>query len=297
MKKFSLSILPGLLFGAALVLPTAPAGAITVAVSDATFSGSIFVGGTPPPGSLCCTGTTTTTTTPGTISNSYTNYAGSISTSSLTGNAAVPSITTSVSSGGVTGVSESNASETLTYYVHLSGPAGFAPVDFISNGTVFSNNIANGVLGTSSSSAALTIAGGYYLGTAQSVNGAITLHSQTGALASGTITAGPAANSFIMDGSIQTFGGSSFQVVMSSEVSTQMTGQPTGLASTYFDPFFFIDPTFAAANPGYSLSFSSGIGNVSPVPEPSTWAMLILGFAGIGFMAYRRKSKPALMAA
>ena len=33
------------------------------------------------------------------------------------------------------------------------------------------------------------------------------------------------------------------------------------------------------------------------VPEPSTWAMMILGFAGIGFMAYRRKSKPALMAA
>jgi hypothetical protein len=33
------------------------------------------------------------------------------------------------------------------------------------------------------------------------------------------------------------------------------------------------------------------------VPEPSTWAMMILGFAGLGFMAYRRKSKPALMAA
>jgi hypothetical protein len=33
------------------------------------------------------------------------------------------------------------------------------------------------------------------------------------------------------------------------------------------------------------------------VPEPSTWAMMVLGFAGIGFMAYRRKSKPALMAA
>ena len=32
------------------------------------------------------------------------------------------------------------------------------------------------------------------------------------------------------------------------------------------------------------------------VPEPSTWAMMILGFAGVGFMAYRRKSKPALMA-
>ena len=32
-------------------------------------------------------------------------------------------------------------------------------------------------------------------------------------------------------------------------------------------------------------------------PEASSWAMMILGFAGIGFMAYRRKSKPALMAA
>ena len=36
----------------------------------------------------------------------------------------------------------------------------------------------------------------------------------------------------------------------------------------------------------------------SAVPEPSTWAMMILGFVGIGFMAYRRKSsKPALLAA
>jgi hypothetical protein len=35
----------------------------------------------------------------------------------------------------------------------------------------------------------------------------------------------------------------------------------------------------------------------SAVPEPATWAMLLLGFAGVGFMAYRRKSKPTLMAA
>jgi hypothetical protein len=32
----------------------------------------------------------------------------------------------------------------------------------------------------------------------------------------------------------------------------------------------------------------------NPVPEPSTWAMLILGFFGIGFVAYRQKGKPAL---
>jgi hypothetical protein len=29
---------------------------------------------------------------------------------------------------------------------------------------------------------------------------------------------------------------------------------------------------------------------VAPVPEPSTWAMMLLGFAGIGAMTYRRKN-------
>jgi hypothetical protein len=32
-------------------------------------------------------------------------------------------------------------------------------------------------------------------------------------------------------------------------------------------------------------------------PEPSTWAMMLLGFAGIGFLTYRRKNRPALSAA
>jgi PEP-CTERM motif len=35
-------------------------------------------------------------------------------------------------------------------------------------------------------------------------------------------------------------------------------------------------------------------GSITAVPEPSSWALLILGFAGVGFMTYRRKSKPAL---
>jgi len=34
--------------------------------------------------------------------------------------------------------------------------------------------------------------------------------------------------------------------------------------------------------------------SVTAVPEPSTWAMMILGFLGVGFMAYRRKSNSAL---
>ena len=51
-------------------------------------------------------------------------------------------------------------------------------------------------------------------------------------------------------------------------------------------------------NLGSSINFgTNGTILTSAVPEPSTWAMMILGFAGIGFMTYRRKSKPVLMAA
>lgn len=30
---------------------------------------------------------------------------------------------------------------------------------------------------------------------------------------------------------------------------------------------------------------------MTAVPEPSTWAMMGLGFAGLGFAAYRRRAK------
>jgi hypothetical protein len=37
--------------------------------------------------------------------------------------------------------------------------------------------------------------------------------------------------------------------------------------------------------------------NVSTTPLPPTWTMMLMGLAGFGFVAYRRKSKPALMTA
>jgi outer membrane lipase/esterase len=59
--------------------------------------------------------------------------------------------------------------------------------------------------------------------------------------------------------------------------------------------FFSDDQHFSAA--GQQIEANYVFSLLNAVPEPSTWAMLILGFAGIGFMAYRRKSKTALMAA
>jgi hypothetical protein len=46
-----------------------------------------------------------------------------------------------------------------------------------------------------------------------------------------------------------------------------------------------------------NLEFGNAV-TVAAVPETSTWAMMILGFAGVGFMAYRRKQNgPALSVA
>jgi uncharacterized protein (TIGR03118 family) len=43
---------------------------------------------------------------------------------------------------------------------------------------------------------------------------------------------------------------------------------------------------------------SNGLfGSITAVPEPSTWAMMIVGFAGVGFMAYRRRNQTAALAA
>jgi outer membrane lipase/esterase len=55
-----------------------------------------------------------------------------------------------------------------------------------------------------------------------------------------------------------------------------------------------IHPTAAA----HEVIADAFVDEVTGVPEPSTWAMMILGFAGVGFMAYRRKqSGPAFSVA
>jgi hypothetical protein len=59
-----------------------------------------------------------------------------------------------------------------------------------------------------------------------------------------------------------------------------------GVASGVFEDIAF-DPT------GGAVEFDETTGVTSAVPEPSTWAMMILGFFGVGFMAYRRKQNGA----
>ncbi len=71
----------------------------------------------------------------------------------------------------------------------------------------------------------------------------------------------------------------------------------SGLYDLYLPPGFYsigLQSAPGNSDPTLTLNFSTP---VDDVPEVSTWAMLLLGFAGLGFMAYRRNSKPALVVA
>src|SRR5258708_22300997 len=68
--------------------------------------------------------------------------------------------------------------------------------------------------------------------------------------------------------------------------------------NTYSTPSFtdVSSVTFVGVAPYPTVEFAlDNIVLSSAVPEASTWAMMVLGFAGLGFMAYRRKNKPSLM--
>ncbi len=58
----------------------------------------------------------------------------------------------------------------------------------------------------------------------------------------------------------------------------------------FVDPLVSIDPTFMAANPGYSLVFAPGVLNAEaplPVPEPATWGLMLLGLGAVGLRRRR----------
>jgi hypothetical protein len=72
---------------------------------------------------------------------------------------------------------------------------------------------------------------------------------------------------------------------------TELSNQPSFnfasnalLAGTYQFEIFYADRSSTDA----SLVLDATV--TAPVPEPSTWAMMILGFFGVGFLAYRKKT-------
>jgi hypothetical protein len=62
------------------------------------------------------------------------------------------------------------------------------------------------------------------------------------------------------------------------------------------DPVFTLG-SFNLRNPFFGQNDVLTISAVAAVPEASTWAMMILGFAGMSWMAHRRKSRRAVATA
>jgi hypothetical protein len=76
---------------------------------------------------------------------------------------------------------------------------------------------------------------------------------------------------------------------------TGHSGEGTQDASAEIDPSIFIDPSFPNADM-YEIMISPGVGNIpgsSAIPEPSTWAMMLLGFAGLGYGGLRARRATA----
>jgi hypothetical protein len=176
-----------------------------------------------------------------------------------------------------------NIFEVTKYYFRISGPGTSTLVGINAVGSVGFNSIS-----TNEGFAALTsqFTVGDPFGLSNSVNLSLFLNSAAG-------NAPKLTDQFTVAGMYTLNTNQIYQVFMRAGINVQISG--AGPESVYAS----IDPTFVLSDPNYSIALSDGFGNgvTATVPEPPTWAMMILGFAGVGFMAYRRKSKPALMPA
>jgi hypothetical protein len=185
----------------------------------------------------------------------------------------------------------------LTYYFEVVAPAGYvgpsqANINVNAIGSV--SAASSGTDQSSSAVAALVIAGvlndlasaNYFVSNGNpvdrsTVNGAGFISGNTVGINGSLVTGG-----FDESGSYAINVGQLYQVALLTNISCGGNGGDACSAS--------IDPTITVGS-GLLLDFSPGIGNsVGAVPEPSTWAMLILGFAGISFIGYRRSRKEHL---
>ena len=84
------------------------------------------------------------------------------------------------------------------------------------------------------------------------------------------------------------------------EQSIENTSETTSAPVTYVNSAFDGGSTFAYPNPSNAGDYAIGMFGPNftyvsgAISEPSTWAMMLLGFAGLGFAGYRnaRNNRP-----
>jgi hypothetical protein len=73
-------------------------------------------------------------------------------------------------------------------------------------------------------------------------------------------------------------------------ITIDLSGTVTGAGFHAVPVSMIIDAT-QSGGPGNVISVSGSNSSGSTIPEPSTWVMMVLGFAGLGYAAVRRSSK------
>lgn len=98
-----------------------------------------------------------------------------------------------------------------------------------------------------------------------------------------------------IDGSMQNGGGNGIPGPLDFTITGIATSNFAKNSSGYT---FGVDVGVLLQNGTYATgAIASGDPVVTAVPEPATWAMMVFGFAGVGFMAYRRRNQAAVNAA
>ena len=159
-------------------------------------------------------------------------------------------------------------------------------------------NTLTGNIGSQSSTKTVDITAGGPLmfdTLVDAANGFATIKPDTGLLTSLTFT--PTNSSLFSDfffrGQLDAQGTVNVSVVDTANKS--FSGSFSNQANQDFASFgvFSSDETIKSV----TISSAAGFKEVkqivfsSAVPEPSTWAMMVLGFVGVGFMAYRRRGR------
>lgn len=175
----------------------------------------------------------------------------------------VPYVSASATSAGGNG---SNAESFLRYYMYISGPTSTVQIHLEAAGST-------SVVGTSVFPTASLI----ILGTIDGDNNGLSFAACSNC---------SGVSNFLIDHTYTFETNTTYRITMDATVADAF-----GTGSAWVDPFF-------GAPDGYTLTLSAGIGNTplftQGVPEPSTWAMMIFGFAGIGLIAYRRRNQAAV---
>jgi hypothetical protein len=95
-----------------------------------------------------------------------------------------------------------------------------------------------------------------------------------------------------------------FTIVANSVEILDTTFRSLSIAESFFKDSVFdlgsdlgpdIDLTFGyklVADGSGGFGFDFAVGGIAPAPETSTWAMMLIGFAGLGYFGYRRAREP-----